>query len=330
MSWTNPLPGATTITGTATKDVAISALQAKHTDAGLWATWAATLMSEQLSAINGATGTDLLSGTITSINAAIAAVPSYDAGVLTFTNDAFTDQLLTDLKQSLSDQLATPSTGLGETVENALFARAVLRVNDERVKVYNENCDFFSSKNYDLPPGALSAKITEMTTITNDKLTDISAAILHESATLAANNNIEVLKITTSLIEVIGKLYDSGLMREFEIKKTNILQTLDAYKAKLGMYEVKGNLTSKAAQMSMEALIRAMSVEVEAFKGVAQSAAQMVASALNGVNISSSFGFSGNEASDLTKYNTGSNPPPNTTVINLHGTIAPPDGFSAP
>ena len=297
MSWSNPIPSATPInTAGLTNDIALSALQAKYTDASNWATWAATLLESQLSGIKSAVSTDITTSNINPLLAMINSAPPYTSGNLAFTNKPFSDELLTQLRNKLSADISQYSTGLGDQVETAMFNRAVARIDVERDRAYAELNDSFSQRGFDIPPGTLLSKQTEITNESTTKLNDINANILHESATLALNYNIEMLKIATGVIDLLGRLNNDEQMRNFEIQKVAVMQALDAYKAQLALFETKGKLIAQAAQLTLDSLGRSLTVEVEAFKGVAQSAAQMVAGAINSVNSSTSYGFGSSES----------------------------------
>lgn len=296
MSFSNPLPNETSISGSTTQEQSLNALKAKYTDAAAWARWAGTIVEQQTTSITNALGTDIVSANIATLNNLIANAPGYNPTSLIFDNTEFSDTLLAALKNKLINDIGILSTGLGSAVETAMFNRATERVNAERAIAYTELTTQFSSRGFDMPTGALTAKQTEVNNETSRRAADISAAILHETAVLAQQYNAETLKVSQQLVGVLAQLNESAVLRNFEIKKTEIQQSLEVYKAQLGMFEVRGSLTSKAAQLAIEAALRETTVEIESFKSLAQSAAQMVASALNGVSVSGSFGWGGSES----------------------------------
>jgi hypothetical protein len=63
----------------------------------------------------------------------------------------------------------------------------------------------------------------------------------------------------------------------------------------------KAGLLAEEAKLVIESSLRQLTLEVTTLQGLAQSAAQMVASSLNSVNVSSSLGFSGNVSSSETE-----------------------------
>jgi hypothetical protein len=295
MSFTNPLPTETGITSGNPSATAFNALKAKYTDAAAWARWAGSMVEEQQLSISNTLGTNAVNSSITALTTLLNSIPAYSTSAISFTNSSYTSSLLTALEASLLTSVNTPSTGLGSAVETAMFDRATARTTAERLLKYNEITSSISSRGFDVPPGAVVAKQTELASIESTILADINKDILHETATLALTNNLEIRKITIQLIQVIGGLFDSKVMRDFEFAKSTLLTTIEGYKAQLAMYEVKGSVLTNQAKVDIDAALRHTTLEVESFRGIAQAAAQMVSSALNGVNVSSSYGFSGNE-----------------------------------
>ena len=294
-SFVNPLPSASQINRGNPSSNAFNALQAKYYDAAAWARWAGSIMENQQTSIANTLGTNNITQSLTSFTAIINSVPDYNNPGINFINSIFTNAVLTSMETALTGSLTTLSTGLGATVETAMFDRATVRHSTDRYNKIQEITASISSRGFDIPTGALLAKDTELANVTASLLADINKDILHETTTLALTNNIENRKIALQYIQIMAAVTDSKIMRDFELAKTSLLTTLEGYKAKLAMYEVKSNILSSQAKIEIDAALRHTTVEVEAFKGIAQSAAQMVSSALNGVNVSSSYSFSGSE-----------------------------------
>jgi len=305
-------------------------------------------------------------------------IPDVPSTTVSFTNSAFTDDLLTSLRNRLEADITTASTGLG-SAEDALFARETARQNSARAQAYTEATTIFSSRGFDMPPGALSAKQTEMNNESGIRLSDSSSQIMAESARLAVDYNKAVLASSTQLLDLLSRVFDSKIMRDFDaaktqvtlnlegfkstvsvalakadINKTAILATVqanqgvvDVFKAELaGQIEpmkaiaetnqavatsydaaVKGAVASlqaqtipeelklkgvqanasiggtkaeialKEANVVIETALRQLTLEVSTLQGLAQSAAQMIASSLNSVSVSSSFGWSASTSS---------------------------------
>ena len=304
--------------------------------------------------------------------------PSTD---IVFTNSAFTDSLLDSLKTRLAADITTSSTGLGDA-EAALFARETARQNDVRTKAYSEVTTQFSARGYDEPPGALNAKIKEANDTSTIRLSDSSSQIMAESARLAVDYNKSVLSNASQLLDLVSRVFDSGIMRDFEAAKAKVQYAIEGFKqivsvalakaelnktaitattaANQGTVEVftakiagqiepikaiaetnqakaaaysaavqaaSANLTAqmapeelklkgvvanstiagtkaeialKEAMMVIEDARRQVELEVQTLLGLAGGAQQIIAGALNGVSVSSSFGFGGSATSSST------------------------------
>ena len=268
-------------------------LLAKNQDAGNWATWAATIMTADITDINNKLGSNTVDADLAALSAEIDAIADFIPGTITGGDGVFSDSLLTKIKARLESDIQTYSTGLGATVEAAMFARETARVNATRAAAYNEITTAFSSRGFDMPPGALLAKQTEVNNETSLRLTDSSGKILEETTRLALDYNKFVVTASTQLVEALARVFESQEMRAFEASKTTVLMSVEGYKTTLGMVTAKADIVLKEAQLALEAKARQLALEVTTLQGLSQSAMQIVASALNGVHSSTSFGFSG-------------------------------------
>ena len=369
-------------TFTATKEV----LQAKYADATTWAERAMAVVEGNLGNIAGnASGFDVTEF-MTAAGAAIAAIPdvgtldaisftapslrgtidaiptatAHTAGAapntaVTFTNSTFTDTTLDALRVRLASDITTAHTGLG-SAEAALFARETARQNDARTKAYNEITTQFSSRGFDMPPGALLAKQTEMNNESGIRLADSSAQIMAESARLAVDYNKTVISSSTQLVDLLSRVFDSKIMRDFEAAKNTVMMAVETYKAKIqeavanaslegvyikavgdkdqavasmfsaessaqgsfasaqgqrnsaqaAGYEVASRKALGVAELAKSMALSGMDIatrkylgEIQVMQSAASAASQMVASALNGVSVSTSLGWG---ASGSIKY----------------------------
>lgn len=147
-----------------------------------------------------------------------------DATVV-FNNDVFDDALITDVRTALS----VGGTGLGDA-EEALFNRETARQNTARFKAYEEITTQFSARGFEMPPGALLAKQTELNNESNIRLADSSSQIMAESAKLTQAWNQTTLTAATQTIDILGRLFDSRIMRDFEAAKQKVLASVEIFK----------------------------------------------------------------------------------------------------
>lgn len=256
-------------------------LQARYADAGNYAVWAHQTLQILTDELKTITDTDVVTAKLADLLAVLNAMP---ATTITYTDNGFSDSTLTALKNRIESDLATSHTGLG-TAEAALFARHEARVAAERAKAYTEITTQFSSGGWDMPPGALLAKQTEMNNESGKRLTDTSADVMAESARLAVEYNKTVLIQAMGLVDLLGRLYNDKVMREFEKAKTQVTLDLEALR-------IKASVLSDAARLELDAALRETTTRVETLRGLAQGAMQMIASAMNSVSSSTSFGWS--------------------------------------
>lgn len=169
------------------------------------------------------------------------AAPSTD---ITFTNAVFSDSLLDALKTKLSAELSGTHTGLG-SAEAALFARETARQNAARAAAYTELTTQYSARGFDMPPGALLAKQTEVNNQSALLLSDSSSQIMAESARLAVDYNKSVMAASSQLVDILGKLHDSNIIREFDKAKNEVMMDLEGFKAGIQVLVANADLEGR-------------------------------------------------------------------------------------
>ncbi len=156
---------------------------------------------------------------------------------MVFANETFTDGLVDGIRTAL----AVKGTGLGDA-EQALFNRETARQNDARAKAYQEITSQFAARGFDMPPGALLAKMTEMNNESNIRLSDSSSQIMAESAKLTQEWNKTILATAAQTVDILARVFDSRIMRDFEAGKNNVLMTLEAFKASIAVVVANAQL----------------------------------------------------------------------------------------
>lgn len=144
-------------------------------------------------------------------------IPDAPSSAISFTNTAFSDSLVTAMKAQIESDLGTDG-------EAAMFQRHEARVAAERAKAYTEITTQFSARGFDMPPGALLAKQTEMNNESGKRLTDVSADIMNQKSQLAMSTGAQIA-------DLLGRLHDSKIMRDFEAAKTTVQLAFEGFKA---------------------------------------------------------------------------------------------------
>jgi len=261
--------------GTNYREDAFNALNQKYIDSGLWAEDAKVM----------------LDGFITSINDAIASLSFDDIladfttligtnGSGFFTRTPFAEAFNTMLQGALTADISGNTLGTIPAWEQAMYDRAISKQEMDLERTYNETTMFFSSRGWDRPNGAADAKITEINKEIDRARVDLQNAILEQSGKLQ-------LQFAIGIREIGVRLNDSLVSLNNQINATDV-------QAALGVRD----LMLKKMDAAMNNAARVFIAELEALRGNAQIAAQIVASALNGVNVSASFGFSGGVSSN--------------------------------
>jgi len=150
------------------------------------------------------------------------------------------------------------STGLDETVEAALWARAVARQELENIRVYNEAENYHSSRGFSLPPGALEGKLNEI------------------SIEIARNNSLLSFDISVKQAE-LAQANDRFVMNEaftqvLKMEEQYALNILNSNKAVIEIFiaEVEEYKFLISAQISkIEAVLKVYLGKIEAYKAEA-------------------------------------------------------------
>lgn len=205
-------------------------------------------------------------GTIVDIPAVavidVGAAPPTD---VTFANSSFSDSFMDSLKSKLLTDMSGTHTGLGDA-ESALFARETARQNDARAKAYSEVTTALSSRNFDMPPGALLAKQTEINNESGIRLSDSSSQIMSESARLAVDYNKSILSNATQLLDLVARVFDSKIMRDFEAAKTAVQYAIEGFKQSISVALAKAELNKSAIAATVatnEGTVKVFEAQVE-------------------------------------------------------------------
>jgi hypothetical protein len=273
-------------------------VNARNVDAINWATWAANAIGSGITDINKLLGSDTVEADLAALVAELGTLVNSAPGTINGAGAGFSDALLTSLKARLSADIATYSTGLG-TAEAAMFARETARVSAATAKAYDEATTFFSSRGWDMPPGALDDAISEASAESAQNLTDSSGKILEESARLAVQYNLGIVNASTQLIDALARVYESEEARKFEASKATVMLAVENYKSYLGLTGAKADIAIKKAQLILDNKARQLALEVNTLLESSKAYQQIVASSLNGISASASFGWG---ASASTSY----------------------------
>jgi hypothetical protein len=177
----------------------------------------------------------------------------------------YTSDVLEQLKTKLLNDLIAGGTGLDNETEQAIYDRAISRQETDNERMYSEALNFFSSRGWDLPPGALSGRLLEVSNQINQSREDLNNDILIQQSKLAQENTHFII---TSSIQNEKNLLDytnQYQQRAFEAAKFVVEAALIVYRARVEAYKAQFDAYRAKADVYV-ARIRAESVKAELYK----------------------------------------------------------------
>ena len=247
-------------------------------------------------------------------------VPDPPSFIFFYNEEVYVSDLKDALTAALKSGVQNGGTGLGADVEDALWARARARREIENERIYQEAEEYFSSRGFTLPPGALAGRLFEALQEQTRANAQLNYEITIEQARLAQENTQFMLKTALALEDVEMTYAAKRADRLFEKAKYDQEGRIELYKAHALAYEheVKGEIAKTEAQYktyavqleherntltlkiaeadaNLKAAIAEYQLIQEAVKAGAQVSAQMAASALSSINTAAQLGFSGSE-----------------------------------
>lgn len=164
--------------------------------------------------------------------------------------DAVDSKLLSDIQNG--------GTGLAEDVEEAIWQRALAREEIKKEKIYNEAEDYFASRGWIIPPGALAGRLQEALSEMERADSQINYEVMIEQAKLAQNNTqfiltlaVEHEKVKVGYVNAVAdraynaaKFTQEAAVLVFNATVTKYNLDLDKYKTMASVYEsrMKGAL----------------------------------------------------------------------------------------
>lgn len=223
----------------------------------------------------------------------------------------------------------TTSKVLTEAEETALYSRAVARTAIENERIEDNAMNLWASRGFEVPAIVLNAIIAQAESEQTRNNLEINAEILGKSAELAMQSASTALQVGTSFEQAWLSHLDQINERELKVKFQNVANLIqsytttakvltDSYLADVEAYgglvaaygtveqlklagnenatknqALKKELIIKEAEMRIKERQSTLVYTLDSLKTSATLSAQVVASALNSVNASASFGFNG-------------------------------------
>ena len=177
----------------------------------------------------------------------------------------YTSDIWTDLLNRVLDGIRNGGTGLDANVEAEIYQRLLDRQLDENNRLYVEAEEYFSSRGFPLPHGALVGKLTEIQNQISRNNSAASREITINQAELAQKNTQFILELGSKLEGMIRDFFTQGTNRLFEANKVSAENAIllhnalvEKHNAEVNKYEIEGRV--------YESRIKALLTEVEIFK----------------------------------------------------------------
>lgn len=173
--------------------------------------------------------------------------------------NTFRSDMIAKLQTMLSDGV----TGLDETVEELLWERARQRQELQNIAQYDEANQYFSSRGYVLPPGALAGRLAEISVEIERNNANINNDITVEQARLAqANTHFMLEKGALIVMEEMKTSMDAVLKQNEKM--------IQSYS--LSVEKFKQDMAVEIAEM--ESTAKVYSTQADVFRAVAAVAAE--------------------------------------------------------
>lgn len=229
---------------------------------------------------------DPVLGSLRTISIPTITIPTYDliepdTVEILFNEPVYYSVLQDVLKPALIAFVRDGGTGLGSDVEDALWERGRSRQAILNERVYDEANEFFASKGYTIPPGALGGRLTEALAEQTRADAQLNFEILIEQARLARAQSEYTMDAALRLEGQDKEQFNNVANRALDYAKAAAQVIIDFYTAKVQAFVAKYQgikLMVEAEKLKVDAAVAANKgvvdiyvAEIEGFKSKLQA-----------------------------------------------------------
>lgn len=175
------------------------------------------------------------------------------------------------LLEKVVDGLKNGGTGLSAEVEQEIWNRAQRRQQTENEKLYRETEEYFASRGWAIPPGAMAGRLAEASQEIAKNNTELNGKIAIEQAELAQKNSQFMVDKGLNLETILRDFHNTSANRALDGAKALVASAIDIFNARVAGYNLKIE-RYKALAAVYEARIRAALEAVEIFKAQIEGA----------------------------------------------------------
>lgn len=224
---------------------------------------------------------DPVMGVLNPITVPTITIPTYELAEpevteLVYNEAVYASDLQAALKTALTAFVEDGGTGLGEDVEDALWARGRARQDIVNERTYNEANEFFASRGYTIPPGALGGRLTEALAEQTRADAQLNFELLIEQARLARAQSEYSMQAALTLEGQDKEQFNNIANRALDYAKSAVQVIIDLYTAKVQAFVAKSESTKlivesekikvDAAVAANAGIIDAYTADIEGFK----------------------------------------------------------------
>lgn len=163
------------------------------------------------------------------------------------------------------DGIVNGGTGLDPDVEQAIFDRAKHRQLYENDKAYREAEQYFAARGFILPPGAMAAKLQEISEAILRENTDLNEKIMIEQADLAQKNTHFMLEMGRQAEGILRDFHNQQENRSLDAAKTLVDSSVAIVNAHIARFNSQVEKYKADASIFRER-VQAALAEVELYK----------------------------------------------------------------
>lgn len=187
---------------------------------------------------------------------------------MVYNEPTYNSALQAALQAALIDFVENGGTGLGATVEAALWARAQARQDILNERTYSEAEEFYASRGYSIPAGALGGRLTEALAEQTRADAQLNYEVTIEQARLARAQTEHSINASLTLEGQDKERFNNMANRTLEYAKASVQVIIDLYLAKVQAFVAQtesAKLSAEAAKIRVDAVAAANKSETDVY-----------------------------------------------------------------
>lgn len=179
----------------------------------------------------------------------------------------YSSDVLTALQTKVLDGIVNGGAGMSEEIEQAIYDRAISRLNVELQKSENLALEDFASRGSRLPQGALIARFQEIQLQNILAREDLTNDVMVKSADQAYQYSTFIIEKGINLEHEVMAITNNAQQRAFDSAKAVIEYAIKIYDSRVQAYSIKMEAYKVEAQV-FEAKIRAEMAKAELYRSI--------------------------------------------------------------